>query len=62
MGFDSLMFVELGGRVRQLFPAITGVPQSLLNASTTIYDLADYVRQELHKGAPRTAATCVTGT
>src|SRR5690606_27011770 len=48
LGFDSLMFVELGTKVEAAFPGFDGgIPQSLLSETTTIGDLIEHLETEL---------------
>src|SRR5207253_3879670 len=45
LGFDSLMTVELDGDVTKAFPAVGGLPRSLLGAQTTVQDVIDHVER-----------------
>jgi 7-keto-8-aminopelargonate synthetase-like enzyme/NADP-dependent 3-hydroxy acid dehydrogenase YdfG/acyl carrier protein len=54
LGLDSLMFVELSNAVKEAFPSLDGIPQSLISQSTTIGDVATYIESEL--GTSATAA------
>ncbi|OIP40652.1 MAG: hypothetical protein AUK47_07815 [Deltaproteobacteria bacterium CG2_30_63_29] len=57
LGFDSLMFVELGTKIEAAFPTFTGgIPQSLLSESTTIGHLVDFLNGALSADAPAAAS------
>jgi len=54
LGLDSLMFVELSTAVKEAFPALDGIPQSLISQSTTIADVVAFVEEEIGDAATTT--------
>lgn len=57
LGFDSLMFVELAGKLQQRFSSLSSVPDGMLTRTTTIGELIDYVHAQIGAAdSPQTRA------